>query len=106
MNPNKKRAALTDSNTDPAGLKPLMAALRDLLDPPESSRSESVYDTLPGGYSSFAPAHERKLEQQLNTAREALREIMKGCEYRLRKGNDEGDASTLRIAKAALKELA
>lgn len=33
---------------------------------------------------------------------DALKEIVRNCERRLRKGHDEGDASTLAVAKAAL----
>lgn len=47
-----------------------------------------------------------QLNTKLEVAKEALREIVRGCEYRLRKGHDEGDASTLRLAKDALKRLA
>lgn len=36
---------------------------------------------------------------------EALRAIIRGCETRLKKGHDNGDAETLRIAQGALKHL-
>jgi hypothetical protein len=43
--------------------------------------------------------------EKLEIAKKAFREIIRGCEYRLRKGPDSGDQQSLNIAKDALKAL-
>jgi DNA-binding ferritin-like protein len=48
----------------------------------------------------------QKAQDQLSEAKQALRDIVSGCESRLRGGRDAGDESTLAIAKDALKRLA
>lgn len=44
-------------------------------------------------------------QTKLVIAEEGLREIIRGCERRLQKGHDNGDAETLRIAKGLLQTL-
>lgn len=53
-----------------------------------------------------AAAIGQKATDQLEVAKQALRDIVAGCERRLLKGRDSGDEASLEVAKAALKKLA